>query len=121
MHVNVVFILSIHIYICTQFKKITAETGREENRIHNTFKGHSSSVRLDYTEEFDFISSVSLCHGRCGEGNGNTLSKQLQPTACYQQMDCGNYLTSMKIVTDRKIELRKKLKLKKKNKKAPHL
>lgn len=67
----------------------------------------SSCVRLDYTEDFDFITSVSLCHGRCGEGNGNTMCKQLKPTACYKQMNCGNHLTSMKIVIARKIDFKK--------------
>lgn len=39
----------------------------------------SSSVKLDYTEAFEFISSVTLCHGRRGEGNGSTIYKQLSP------------------------------------------
>lgn len=64
----------------------------------------SSSMRLDYTEDFEFITSVTLCHGRGGEGNGSTICKQLKLTACYKQMNCGNHLTSI----DRKIELRKK-------------
>lgn len=78
----------------------------------------TSRVRLDYTEDFDFITSVSLCHGRSGEGNANIMCKQLKPAI---NRWTGNHLTSMKIVIDRKIELRKKKKIKAKNKKAPHL
>lgn len=93
-------------------RTLRRQEGRQSE--YTTFlKGmDSSSVRLDYTEDFEFITSVSLCHGRCGEGNGNTICKQLKLTACYKQINCGNHLTSMKIVIDRKIELRKKKKTK---------
>lgn len=38
----------------------------------------SSSVKPDYTEAFELISSVSLCRGGHGAVNGNTVCEQLR-------------------------------------------
>lgn len=67
MCVCVVFILNIH--TCTHSLRKSLEKQEQGNM-------DSSSMKLDYTDAFEFISCQSL-PPQTGEGNGNAIYKQL--------------------------------------------